>query len=111
MKRLALAIVILGIFVLLLMLNLSSPVIIDNYSELSKLTDYTKVQTTGKVISERILYENTKLLKLDNDIEILCKACPSYVNRTLEVLGTSETYVNRTQVNALKITLQYPKKL
>lgn len=106
MKRLALAITLLGIFVLIILLNLSSPAVINSYSELSKLTDYTKVQTTGKVISERIIYENTKLLKLDNNIEILCKACPSYINRTLKALGTSETYLNKSQITALRITLQ-----
>jgi len=106
MKRLAFAITIIGIFVLIILLNLSSPTVINNYSELSKLTDNTKVQTTGRVVSERILYEDTKLLKLDNNIEILCQACPLYINRTLEVIGTIETYINRTQINALKITLQ-----
>jgi len=106
MRRLAFAITIIGIFILIIMLNLTNPLIVDNYSSLSKLTDYTKVQTQGRVISERILYEDTKLLKLDNDIEILCQACPSYINRTLQVIGTSETYINRTQVTALKITIQ-----
>lgn len=106
MRRLAFAITIIGIFVLLILLNLSSLIIINNSSDLSKLTDNTKVQTTGRVVSERVLYEDTKLLKLDNNIEILCQACPSYVNRTLEVIGTSEIYINRTQINALKITLQ-----
>ena len=105
MRRLAFAITILGIFVLIILLNLSSPIVINNYSELSKLTDYTKVQTQGRVISERILYADTKLLKLDNNLEILCQACPSYINRTLQVIGTSETYINRTQINALKIIL------
>jgi hypothetical protein len=106
MRRLAFAITILGIFVLIVLLNLSSPKIINNYSSLSKLTDYTKVQTTGRVVSERILYGDTKLLKLDNNIEVLCQACLSYVNRTLYVIGTSESYINRTQINALKIILQ-----
>lgn len=103
MKRLALAIVLAGIFVLLLMLNLSSPKIVHNPSELSGLVDNSKVQTQGKVISERTLYGNTKLLKLENSIEILCPACPPYINRTLDVIGTSETYLNKSQISALKI--------
>ena len=106
MRRLSFAITILGIFILMILLNLHSPSIINNYSEISKLTYYTKVQTTGRVISERILYEDTRLLKLDNNIEVLCQACPTYINRTLQVIGTSETYINRTQVTALKITIQ-----
>jgi len=106
MKILALGITLLGIFILIVLLNLSSPTVIRNYSELSELQDYTKVQTTGKVISERVLYEQTKLLNLDNNIEVLCNACPVYINRTLTIIGTVETYINRTQVNALKIILQ-----
>ena len=106
MRRLAFAITIIGIFVLIILLNLSSPLVVDSSSSLSKLVDNSKVQVTGRVISERILYEDTNLLKLDNNIEVLCQACPTYINRTLQVIGTSETYINRTQVTALKITIQ-----
>ena len=106
MKILALSISLLGILILIIMLNLSNPIIVDNSSQLKDLQDYTKIQTQGKVISERTLYENTKLLILDNNIEIICNSCPSYINRTLHIIGTTETYINRTQVQALKIILQ-----
>jgi hypothetical protein len=103
LKKITLIITILGIFTLLILLNFSKPAIIDNYSSLKKLTDNTKIQTTGKVVSERILYESTKLIKLNNSIEIICNSCPNYLNQTINVIGTTETYGNKTQVNALKI--------
>lgn len=105
MKILAFIITLAGIFTLLILLNLSHPIVINSPKGLSGLEQNTKVQTTGRVISERTLYENTKLLKLDNNVEVLCQACPAYINRTLNVLGTSETYINRTQIAALKIIL------
>lgn len=103
MKILALSLTLLGTFILIIMLNLSHPLIVNNSSELSKLTDNTKVQTTGRVISENALYKQTKLLKLDTGIEILCQACPNYQNKTIQVLGTTENYQNKTQINTLRI--------
>ena len=70
---------------------------------LSKLEENSKVQTQGKVIAERVLYEDTKLLKLNNSLEILCQACPSYINRTLDILGTKESYKNQSQIRALRL--------
>ena len=103
MRKIAFMIAIAGIFVLLCLLNFSSPIVVNDSSDLSKLTDNTKVSTAGKVISERILYENTKLLKLDNSIELVCNSCPSYANKTIQVIGTAEKYLNKTQVQVLRI--------
>jgi hypothetical protein len=103
LKRICLIITLAGIFTLLILLNFSAPIIVDNYPNLEKLTDNTKVQIHGKVISERILYETTKLIKLNNSMEIICNSCPNYLNQTINVIGTTETYGNKTQVNALKI--------
>jgi len=104
LKRICLIITLAGIFTLLILLNFSAPIVVDNSSSLSSLEDNTKVQTTGKVISERTLYEQTKLIKLENNIEIICNSCPNYLNQTINVIGITETYENRTQVKALKIT-------
>ena len=104
MKKLSFIIVILGIFILLLIMALSSPALVFAPSDMSKLGVNSKVQTTGKVISERMLYENTKLLKLNNSIEIICNSCPSYINRTIYVTGIVDKYQNKTQILALKIT-------
>ena len=103
MKTLSLSITLIGIFVLALLLNLHSPIIVDNSLSLSKLEVNSKVQTTGRVISERRLYENTNLIILNSNIEIICDSCPIYQNKTLSVIGIIEKYQNKTQIQALKI--------
>jgi hypothetical protein len=108
MRKLAFIITIAGIFALFLILAFSKPLAVHNSSDLSKLTDNTKVSTTGKVISERILYGTTKLLKLDNSIELVCSSCPSYANKTIQVIGTSEKYENKTQIQVLRIISSKP---
>ena len=102
MRKLAFMIAILGIAVLLYMLVSSNPTKISSPKELGALVDNSLVQTTGKVISERVLYGTTKLLKLDNDIELVCTSCPAYLNRTIQILGTTEKYLNKTQISVLR---------
>ncbi len=102
MRRLSFALTIAGLFILLIILNFSSPVLVDNPSQLSTLEQNTKVQTSGKVVYER-QYQTVKTLKLDNGIEILCNSCKSQINRTITVIGTVEIYQNRTQIQALRI--------
>ena len=104
MRKIAFMLTIIGIFFLLMFLNFQTPIVVNGYSSLSKLEDNAKVQTHGIVLYERTLYGETKLLKLDNGIEITCKSCLSYINRTLEVIGTIERYQNKTQILALSIS-------
>jgi len=103
MRRIAFIATFLGLFALLLMLNLSSPVIVSNSSSLSVLEVNSKVQTTGKVIAER-QFEQTKILKLENGIEITCKSCPNYLNRTVSIEGIVNKYLNKTQIEALRVS-------
>ena len=104
MKIISLAITLLGILFLLIILNFSSPKIIDSSLSLQNLPENTKIQTQGKLISERTLNENTNLMKLDNDIEIICINCPKYLNQTIKLTGIIEKYQNRTQIKLLRIT-------
>lgn len=103
MRKIAFMIAIAGIFILLYLLLFSSPIAINKPADLSKLTDNTQVSATGRVVSERILYGTTKLLKLDSNIELVCTSCPSYLNKTIQILGATEKYLNKTQVIALRI--------
>ncbi|MEM4259190.1 MAG: hypothetical protein QXS38_00285 [Candidatus Pacearchaeota archaeon] len=105
MKRLSFVITILGIFILLVLLNFQSPKIINRYEELSNLPDNTKVQTSGMVLSEK-KYASTKIIILNNSLEINCKSCPSYpsyINRTITVTGIVKKYQNRPQIQALRL--------
>ena len=63
MRRWAFIVAILGMFVLALMLN-RSPISVENYSDLEVLEVNTRVSVSGKVVSERVLYEGKKLIEL-----------------------------------------------
>jgi len=102
LKRLSLITALLGIFILLILLNFSPAIQVNSPSELEKLTENTKVWTSGRVISEKT-YENTKILKLDNQIILYCSSCPSYINRTFKVVGIKESYNNRTEIRVLEL--------
>ncbi len=102
MKKLSLALSLICIFALLITLNLQSPVQVNNNTDLSALADNTKVQTSGKAISEKI-YSDLKILTLDTGLQITCTDCPSYYNKTITAIGVKETYINRTQIKALSI--------
>ncbi len=103
LRKLSLIITMVGILSLFLILSLSKPIEVDSPSELSKLTANQKVQTVGKVVSERALYEKTKLILLDNSIELICDDCPPYSNKTVQALGITEIYQNKTQLSVLRI--------
>ena len=103
-KKIALISALLGIFALFMLLNLSTPAKISSPKEMSALVDNSLVSTTGKVVSERILYKRTKLIVLDNKIELICSSCPSYANKTIQATGTTEKYENKTQISVLRIT-------
>ena len=106
MRRITFILAISGIAILLYLLVSQNPVKIHSPRELNGLVDNSLVQTSGSVISERIIYGTTKLIKLSNGIELICDSCPSYLNKTIQILGTSEKYENITQINILRIIRQ-----
>lgn len=103
MRRITFIIAMAGIFALFYLLAFSAPVAVESPSDLAVLEDNAKVSTAGRVVSERTIYENTKLIKLDNSIEILCDSCESYQNKTISVLGLTSRYENKTEIKALRI--------
>lgn len=106
LRKLSLITTILGILALFLILNLSSPIEVNSPEQLSKLTPNQKVTTTGEVISERVLYAQTKLIKLNNSIELVCDSCPACKNKTIQAIGTAEQYENKTQISVSKIKIE-----
>jgi len=104
MKKLSFLITLIGILILLIMMQFSSPIQVNSQTELENLIDNQKVQTSGKVIDEKI-YENSKTLVLDNKIEVICNSCPSYFNKNIIVSGILDNYNNKNKIIALKIKL------
>ncbi len=62
-----------------------------------------RVSLSGQVVSERIIYSDESLLKLDNNITLICSGCGSYLNDDVSVEGVVEEYGGERQVRVLKI--------
>ena len=102
MKRIALLIAVMGLFVLgLLMLNLKA-VEVGNEDDLKKLEVNTKVIVEGRVAEERVLYLGTKLLII-NDLEVICECSESFKGRRIRVEGLVDEFNGKRQVRVLKI--------
>ena len=102
MKKASIVIAVIGIFILLIMLNFSQPIQVNSQKDISILIENSKVQTKGKVMSEKQI-GNEKFLNLDNNLEIICRTCPSYLGQIIYIEGIIEKYQNKTQIQALKI--------
>lgn len=91
-------------FVLLISL-LTSPTEISTPEELAKLEINKRVQTESKVAEERTLYPNTKLLTLENQIEIIYEGTESLKEKNCSITGKVSEYNSKKQITAEKITL------
>ncbi len=103
LKPLSLIMTLVGILFLVVLLNFTSPIQINSEKELSSLQSNQKVLVHGRIISERT-YDNLKILKLDNNITLVCSSCPPIKNQTLSILGTIQVYNNETEIKILKIS-------
>lgn len=103
MRRFAFIIAILGIFVMALLLEFGSVREIESYAELEELEVNAKVLVGGNVVEERILYEGTRLLKLENGVEVVCECAGSFNGEKVLVEGAVSEYEGKKQVEALRI--------
>ncbi len=100
MKKIAFSITIIGIFILLVLLNHSKPII--NPSNLTDLQPNQKVSVTGEVLEEK--YTKSSKILLINNKEIVCDlSCPKYLNKNISVLGLIDLYNSKKQIIALRI--------
>ena len=102
MRRLAFIVMIIGMFTLIIFLN-SEPIAVDDYSDLEELEINAKVSLVGRVLEERIIYQGTKLYKLDNDIELICECLDSLNGKEIKVIGVLEEYNRKKQIKVGKI--------
>lgn len=102
MRRLAFIVAIVGLFVFALVLN-SGVKTLDSYGDLEKLEVNQRVFVSGKVIDEKVVFGNERVLVLNNGIEMICECERSYKGSLVEVEGIVESYMGRKQVRILKI--------
>ncbi len=102
MRRLAFVVVIVGMFVLLLLLNLE-PETVESLEDLEGLEINTRVVVSGEVVSERVLYLGKRLLVLENGIELVCSCSGGFIGREVFVEGVVSEYGGKKQVEVLEI--------
>ena len=107
MKKIALIISLIGIFILLILINLQEPKISEiNSLSNKRLNEEVKIQ--GKIIDLKIFQSNFTITKIkDNSgfIEVICN-CPQIKklqNSTLQITGKLTEYQSNLQIQADKI--------
>ncbi|MFH1290467.1 MAG: hypothetical protein ABIH92_03600 [Nanoarchaeota archaeon] len=108
MRKWAFIVAILGMFVMVLFLNLE-PEKVEDYSDLEELELNTRVSVMGKVVSERLIYGRTELLVLDNGIDLVFEGVGNFENEEIEVVGVVSEYNEKKQVTVEKIWIRKTK--
>ncbi|MDP1695632.1 MAG: hypothetical protein Q8L29_01810 [archaeon] len=101
MKKLALFLALIGIFILLTILNYSSPLPINSSKNISSININQKISLSGKVTSQT----SAKLI-IDKNLEVYC-GCSSknYLNKNVSILGVMGEYYGEKIINALIIKI------
>lgn len=102
MRRWAFIIFVSGVFVMFVLANLS-PEEIESGEELSSVELNARVSVSGNVVGERVIYEGTRLIQLDNGIKILCECDEDFEGKEIKVVGKVSDYNGERQVTAEEI--------
>jgi len=99
MKKIAFSLALLGIFILLLILTYSKPILINTSTNISLLETNQKISLSGKVTAQ-----NSDKLTIDNSLDVYC-SCSSkyYLNKNISLLGYIDNFYNQKRITALKI--------
>jgi hypothetical protein len=103
MRRVAFVVMIIGMYILVLFIGFGVKEI-EGYEDLLDLEVNQKVFLEGIIVSERIIYEGTKLFVFENGIELVCECLESFVGKRVEVEGVVEEYDGRKQVRVLEMS-------
>ncbi len=104
MKKTAPVITLIGLFTLILILNLSNPIKISSQADLSNLTPNQKVQVEGIVISQRDNNQNT-ILTLENNITLIYSGSYfNFLNKNIKAIGIYDNFkYDKIKVLQIKI--------
>jgi hypothetical protein len=102
MRKMAFVIFVIGIFLMFILTNLS-PKEIKNAEDLEFLELNTRIVVSGEVVSERIIYDGTRLLELDNNVMVLCECDRGFKGKDIRVIGKVSDYDGKKQVIAEEV--------
>ena len=83
----------------------SPPEEIKGAEDVGSLELNTRISISGQVVAERIIYEGTKILELDNGIIILCECNENFKDREIKVVGRVSDYDGKRQIVAEEVSL------
>ena len=103
MRRIAFIIMILGICFLAFLIN-SDGIYVNSIEDLKVFEINQKVLLSGKVVSERFLYDDVKLLVLESGVGLVCTCgFKNFLDLEVEVEGVISEFEGKRQVEVLKI--------
>ncbi|MBU0977150.1 MAG: hypothetical protein KKD18_01925 [Nanoarchaeota archaeon] len=102
MRMWAFIVFVVGMFVMFVLFNLPARVVADE-GELEGMVLNTRVFVSGVVAEERVLYEGTKLLKLDGGVEVVAESIENFEGKNVEIWGMVSDYEGKKQVVAEKV--------
>ena len=104
MKKIAFVVFIVGICVLAVFLNLPPRTVVSE-KDLNELEINEKIYVSGRVVEEKIISGNKKILYLEKGIEIVCECDGGFNDREVVVVGIVSEFDGKKQVEALEIKL------
>jgi hypothetical protein len=105
MRRWAFVVFVVGVFTMFVLMNLS-PKEISESREIEKLELNSRVSISGEVVSEKVIYEGTKILELGSGIIVLCECDGSFKGKEIKVVGKILDYEGTRQIVAEEILFQ-----
>lgn len=103
MRKWAFIVFILGMFVLILLMVFLPVRKIETFEELNKFEVNQKISLTGRVVEERVISLNRKILTLENEIQLVCDCSESFDGKEVNVFGLVSEYDGKRQVEVLRI--------
>ncbi|MEK6855416.1 MAG: hypothetical protein AABX73_04300 [Nanoarchaeota archaeon] len=98
MKRIALIIALIGMFVLLGLMFYGFVREINNMEDVESLEDNQKVVISGNVIEQK-----GGAIILDNGVKAECEGCLNYHGKNVSILGVVDKYDNKKSIFVLRI--------
>lgn len=105
MRKLAFVLTLIGILILFLYMQFSSPIEITNGQKILELNNNQKVKVQG-IVLEDITLKDSRLIKLENNISLYCD-CEDIQNlkgKTISIIGIIDTFqYDKIEVLNIKI--------
>jgi len=105
MRKWAFIVFIVGMVILLGIMLFAGEEELDSVDELEDLVVNQKVSLAGKVVGEKIIYEDERILELDNGIVAVCSNCRECLDKEVLIKGVVSEYNGEKQVRVFRLSV------